>query len=160
MLCLQVLQRSLYSGAGLIIRRDSCPFAQRIKNGVLPIMIQRNRRQHSFLKLVVETLRIVWEASDHLYSKRLHPFLPELIRVMRRCGENKMTLEIEPQLCRMSAATIDRLLRPWKQQEGRHSLSTTRPGSLLRRAIPGRKRLVKSEGTTVTVFMRQPLPLR
>jgi hypothetical protein len=54
---------------------------------------------------------------------------------MRRCGENKMAVEIETQLCRMSPATIDRLLRPWKQKGGRRSLSTTKPGSLLRSAI-------------------------
>jgi hypothetical protein len=36
----------------------------------------------------------------------------------------------------MSPATIDRLLRPWRQHGGRHSLSTTKAGSLLRNAIP------------------------
>jgi hypothetical protein len=86
--------------------------------------------------LVVEALRAVWEASDRLCSKRLKPFLPELLSVMRRCGESKITVEIETQLLRMSAATIDRLLHSWKQKGGRRSLSTTKPGSLLRSAIP------------------------
>lgn len=36
----------------------------------------------------------------------------------------------------MSPATIDRLLRPWKRTGGRRSLSTTKPGSLLKNAIP------------------------
>ncbi|MDD5287744.1 MAG: ISNCY family transposase [Dehalococcoidales bacterium] len=85
---------------------------------------------------IVEALKMVWEASDRLCSKRLHPFLPEFIKVLRRCGESKMTAEIEAELCRMSPATIDRLLHPWKQKGGRHSFSTTRPGSLLRSAIP------------------------
>jgi len=114
-------------------RKSAIRLLNRRRRGVGKKRCGRPRR---YGPLVVEALRIVWEASDHLCSKRLHPFLPELIRVMRRCGENKMTLEIETQLCRMSAATIDRLLRPWKQPEGRHSLSTTRPGSLLRSAIP------------------------
>jgi hypothetical protein len=30
-------------------------------------------------------LRVIWEASDRLCSKRLLPFVPELVRVMRRC---------------------------------------------------------------------------
>ena len=47
-----------------------------------------------------------------------------------------MTLAIETQVCQMSVATIDRLLRPWKERGGRRSFSTTRPGSLLRSAIP------------------------
>jgi hypothetical protein len=84
---------------------------------------------------VVEALKAMWEASDRLCSKRLHPFLPELIRVMRRSGETKMTIEIEAQVCQMSTATIDRRLRTWKQKGGR-SLSTTRPGTLLRSSIP------------------------
>ncbi len=85
---------------------------------------------------VAEALRAVWEASDRLCSKRLHPFLPEFLKVLRRCGESKMTIEIEKELCRMSPATIDRFLRRWKDRGGRRSFSTTRPGSLLRSHIP------------------------
>ena len=97
---------------------------------------KRRGRPKQYGAAVLEELRAVWEASDRLCSKRLKPFLPELIQVMRRCGESKMTVEIETQLCQISAATIDRLLRPWKQRGGRRSLSTTKPGSLLRSAIP------------------------
>ena len=43
---------------------------------------------------------------------------------------------MEDEICRMSPATIDRLLHPWKEKGGRRSFSTTRPGSLLRSAIP------------------------
>ena len=97
---------------------------------------KRSGRPPRYGIVVVEALRVVWEASDRLCSKRLHPFLPELLEVMRRCGESKMTVEIEEELCRMSPATIDRLLHPWKLKSGRHSFSATRPGSLLRSAIP------------------------
>jgi hypothetical protein len=85
---------------------------------------------------IVEELKMVWEASDRLCSKRLHPFLPEFIKVLHRCGESNMTTEIEAELCHVSPATIDRLLHPWKHKGGRRSFSTTRPGSLLRSAIP------------------------
>jgi len=40
---------------------------------------------------VVDALRLAWEATDRLYSKRLHPFLPELVKVLRRFDEIKMT---------------------------------------------------------------------
>lgn len=40
---------------------------------------------------VVDALRVAWEATDRLCSKRLHPFLPELFKVLRRYGEIKMT---------------------------------------------------------------------
>ncbi|MEE8469862.1 MAG: hypothetical protein V3S51_00865, partial [Dehalococcoidia bacterium] len=83
-----------------------------------------------------EALRVTWEATDRLCSKRLHPFLPELVKVLRRYGERTMTAEIEAQLCVMSPSTIDRLLRPWRRLGGRRPFTATKPGSLLRRAIP------------------------
>jgi hypothetical protein len=85
---------------------------------------------------VVEMLRVVWEASDRLCSKRLQPFVPELVRILRRCGERGLSAEVEAEFCQMSAATMDRRLRPWKQHGGRRSLSTTTPGKLLRNSIP------------------------
>jgi hypothetical protein len=81
-------------------------------------------------------LRTAWEATDRLCSKRLQPFLPELIPVLRRCGEKSMTADVEAQLIQMSPSTIDRLLHPWRNDGGCHPLSTTRPGSLLKSSIP------------------------
>ena len=97
---------------------------------------KRRGRPRKYGIAVVEALRAVWEASDRLCSKRLHPFIPELVRVIGRCGERQMTVEIEAQLCQMSPSTIDRRLRSWKQKGGRRSLSTTRSGNRLRSAIP------------------------
>jgi len=45
---------------------------------------------------------MIWEATDCLCSKSLHPFLPELVEVLRRQGDSTMTAEIEAQLCQMS----------------------------------------------------------
>lgn len=95
---------------------------------------QGGRRQYG--PAVVNALRKVWEASDRLCSKRLHPFIPEMIRVLRQHGEQEIDGALEAQLCRMSPATIDRLLRPWKRRGGRRPLSTTKPGSLLKKSIP------------------------
>lgn len=85
---------------------------------------------------VAEALRVAWEATDRLCSKRLHPFLPELVTILRRHGDSTMTAEIEAQLCQMSPSTIDRLLRFWRQSRGRRPLTTTKPGSLLKSSIP------------------------
>ena len=87
-------------------------------------------------RAVVQPLEAIWEASDRLCSKRLQPFMPELIRVLREHGEQRFDALEEAKLCRMSPATIDRLLRPARQVGGRKPLSTTRPGSLLKNAIP------------------------
>ena len=77
---------------------------------------------------VVDALRVAWEATDRLFSKRLHPFLTELVEVLRRYGEITMTAEIEAQLCQMSPSTIDRLLRPWRRLGGRRAFTTTKLG--------------------------------
>ena len=81
-------------------------------------------------------LKVAWEASDCLCSKRLQPFLSELVGILKRCGELTMTGEIEAQLGQMSPSTIDRLLRRWRKSSTRRGLSTTKPGTLLKNSIP------------------------
>ena len=81
-------------------------------------------------------LKVAWEATDRLCSKRLHPFLPELVSILKRNGELRITEEAEGQLCQMSPSTIDRLLRRWRGGGMRCGLSTTKPGTLLKNSIP------------------------
>jgi hypothetical protein len=81
-------------------------------------------------------LKVAWEASDCLCSKRLQPFLPELVGILKRYGELTMTGETEAQLCQMSPSTIDRLLWRWREIGARRGLSTTKPGTLLKNSIP------------------------
>lgn len=85
---------------------------------------------------VMAALKVAWEASDRLCSKRLQPFLPELLRVLQRKGEIRMTEEIYQQLCQMSPSTIDRITRKWGREKLRSGFSTTKPGTLLKSAIP------------------------
>jgi hypothetical protein len=85
---------------------------------------------------VLEPLRAIWEASDRLCSKRLHPFLPEMIQVLRQKGELQIDADVEAQLTKLSPATIDRLLEPVRRVAGRKPISTTRPGSKLKSSIP------------------------
>jgi len=85
---------------------------------------------------VREPLKVIWEASDRLCSKRLHPFLPEMIQVLKQKGELRIDAAAEAQLTKLSPATIDRLLQPERRVGGRKPLSTTRPGSLLKSSIP------------------------
>jgi hypothetical protein len=98
--------------------------------------VKRQGRPRRYGPEVAEALRMVWEATDRLCSKRLHPFLPELVNVLRRHGERIMSAETQAQLCQMSPATIDRLLRPWRGLGGRRPFTTTKPGSLLKGYIP------------------------
>jgi hypothetical protein len=81
-------------------------------------------------------LKVAWEATDRLCSKRFHPFLPELVSILRGKGELSLTEETETQLCHMSASTIDRILRRWRGSGTRRGLRTTKPGTLLKNSIP------------------------
>lgn len=111
--------------------------AIRLLNRPTPRGITKRRgRKPDYGPAVIEALRSVWEASDCICSKRLRPFMPEMVRILRRCGDGSLSAEIEAKLCQMSAATMDRSLGAWKLRGGRHPLSTTRPGSVLRSAIP------------------------
>ena len=99
----------------------------------------RGNKRHgrpAMYKDVLQPLIAIWEASDRLCSKRLQPFLPEMIRVLRQHGEQQIDASKEAQLCRISPSTIDRLLRPCRKLGGRRGLTTTRPGSLLKSSIP------------------------
>ena len=97
---------------------------------------KRRGRQRKYGSEVAEALKELWEASDRLCSKRLKPFIPEMVRVLRRHGEQRIDASLEAILCRISPSTIDRLLRSYRKLGGRRPLSTTRPGSLLKSAIP------------------------
>lgn len=85
---------------------------------------------------VAAALKAGWEASDRMCSKRLQPFLPELVEVLERHGELTLKEDVKEQLCQMSPATIDRLLKPHRHRGLRRPFSTTKPGSLLKAAIP------------------------
>jgi len=86
---------------------------------------------------VVETLEQIWEIYGRICSKRLHPYLPEGIKVLERCGELRMSTETRELLLRISRSSIDRCLAPARFNKPR-GLSTTKPGTLLKKNIPVR----------------------
>lgn len=84
----------------------------------------------------VSALKIAWEASDRLCSQRLKPFLPEMVSILKREGELTIREETERELSQVSASTIDRICRRWRLRPRRHGLSTTKPSTVLKNAIP------------------------
>jgi len=96
----------------------------------------KRRGRPATYKDVIQPLKAIWEASDRLCSKRLQPFIPEMVKVLRQHNELRVEASTEAQLCRMSHSTIDRLLKPCRQVGGRRGLTTTRPGNLLKSSIP------------------------
>ena len=73
---------------------------------------RRTGRLQEYLRTLRPALEQVWEASDYLCSKRLAPFLPELIETLERHDAVTRSAERRTALLHISPATIDRLLRP------------------------------------------------
>ena len=97
---------------------------------------KRGGRLRKYDSAAVDSLKTIWEASDRLCSKRLKPFMPEILGVLKHHGELHINAHTEAQLCGMSTSTIDRLLKPCRKAGGRRGLTTTRTGSLLKNMIP------------------------
>ena len=83
---------------------------------------------------VVQVLEQIWETYGCICSKRLQPFLPEAIRVLERYKEIKISKDTKELLLKISSASIDRCLRPVRIKSP-HGLSTSKPGSLLKKLI-------------------------
>jgi hypothetical protein len=83
----------------------------------------------------VRALEQIWEIYGQICSKRLQPILPEAIKVLERCQEINISKDTKELLLKISPASIDRCLRPIRIKSS-HGLSTTKPGSLLKKLIP------------------------
>jgi len=79
----------------------------------------------------------VWKTANCICSKRLVPFLPELVTTTERFGHLSLSAEVRERLLSISRSTVDRLLLSERQVLGR-SISTTRRGRLLKHQIPVR----------------------
>ena len=99
---------------------------------------KRRGRGRVYTNEVVAALVQVWEASGHLCSRRLHPFLEEFLEVLERHGELTLEPRIKRLLNQMSRATIDRALQRARAAREPYGRSTTKPGTLLKEAIPVR----------------------
>ena len=106
-----------------------------LKNGPAPKGRKKKGRRKVYQGEVVQALIQVWEICGRICSKRLHPFLPEIVTVLERHEELQISPETKALLLQMSRSTIDRCLQP-ARFEHRRGLSTTKPGSLLKKAIP------------------------
>lgn len=113
-------------------------FALRVADGRRTVSGRRRGRPRLYEPAVVAALQVLWESADCICSRRLQPFAPKLLAALRRHGELLLDPEVEAHLCRMSSATMDRLLHPLRHLHRRRGLSSTKPGTLLKQAIPVR----------------------
>jgi len=107
-----------------------------LKHGPKPKGLKKRGRQKIYQGEVVQALEQIWEIYGRICSKRLHPFLAEGVTVLERCHELSLSPEVKELLLSMSRATIDRCLKKARFIHPQHGISTTKPGTLLKKAIP------------------------
>ncbi len=111
--------------------------ALRALNGVAPgprrAACQPRQSEYSGKRLL-SLLEAVWKVSSNPCGKRLKATLLEWMSIARK--ELRITDEEERLLRAISPATIDRRLKPLKQQIRRGIYGRTRPGHMLKHHIP------------------------
>ena len=90
-----------------LLRQGDKPTGQTVPNG-----------QRIYDEAVGEALTVVWEASDRICGKRLKAALPSMVKSLERHGHLDLDPGVRRRLLSASAATIDRLLRPIREQAG------------------------------------------
>ena len=105
----------------LVVQRKSC---------------SRRKRARYYDEKVQTALVKLWRIMDYICGKRLQPWLPELITVLERHNEFRCERETKAKLLRISAASIDRLLRPERRKYELRGRAGTKPGTLLKKQIP------------------------
>jgi len=97
----------------------------------------KKKRDKIYTYDVFLKLKKIWAIFDFICSKRLAPFMGEAVEKLEACGEIDLTEKVREKLLKISASTIDRLLRSEKDKfrlgKGR---SGTKPGTLLKHSIP------------------------
>ncbi|MCL6579659.1 MAG: transposase [Candidatus Bathyarchaeota archaeon] len=78
----------------------------------------------------------IWEILDYICGKRLAASLKWLVPKLVEQGELKVRKKIQEKLMKVSAATIDRLLRPERKKYELKSRARTKPGTLLKHQVP------------------------
>jgi hypothetical protein len=108
-----------------------------LKHGLKRKGYKKVGRKKKYHGEVVDVLEKIWETCGRICSKRLHPFLPEMVSVMEREGELSCSPETKSLLLSMSRSTIDRCLKKARYTSPK-GISTTKPGTMLKKSIPVR----------------------
>src|SRR2546430_3270873 len=108
--------------------------------------LRRPGRRPDYDESVVKVLIKVWRIMDYVCSKRLAPVLAEIVERLQRRGELKSAPEVIKKLSRMSAATIDRLLRGERkkyQQSEEHTSELQSQSNLVCRLLLEKKKKIE-----------------
>lgn len=97
----------------------------------------KRSKPSSYLPILLK-LKKLWAVSNFACGKILVPAVPNLLSQLLRFGELKANEEEKELLLRVSAATVDRLLKADRKRLEIKGRSGTKPGTLLKHQIPVR----------------------
>ncbi len=97
-------------------------------------MPQKRQANIKYDEQVKRALIAVWYAANQICSKRLVPFIPELVYVMEQNGHLHIPVDVKEKLLGISRSTVDRILNVEKQWS-RKSICTTTSGNLFKHQI-------------------------
>lgn len=93
---------------------------------------------------IIPVIRTIWLMADQVCSKRLKQLIPAWLPFYEARYE-VLAQELREQVLSVSAATMDRLLKPLRVDYSHKGKSGTRPGTLLKQQIP-----IKTDNWDVT----------
>lgn len=114
-------------------------YAIRLLKNYSPDQHQEQKRKPRVRKYDAEVqaaLVVVWETTNRICSKRLVPFLPEMVSVLERYGHLSLSDDVRARLLAISPSTVDRLLYKIRHGVRPSGLGTTKPGTLLKGQVP------------------------
>jgi hypothetical protein len=125
--------------ARLVLRHEGRRL-QTDKKTILLVVREKSPRPRQRVSLYDEKVQTalvkLWRIMDYICGKRLQPLLPELITVLERHNEFHCDGETRAKLLRISAASIDRLLKAERRKHELRGRAGTKPGTLLKKQIP------------------------
>jgi hypothetical protein len=84
-----------------------------------------------------KALLVAWEASGYVCFERLQPFPPELVPLLEQHQHLPIDDATRVLLLQASVTTVERALAPQRKHLVGRRMAQTKPGTLLRRQIPG-----------------------
>jgi len=96
----------------------------------------KRKKKKIYDQEVITALKEIWKIGDYICSKRLAPYLKEIIPVLEKWGEIKLDAKVRKKLFKISSSSIDGLLADIRKRYQLKGRSTTKPGTLLKKAIP------------------------
>jgi transposase InsO family protein len=112
--------------------------AIRLLGGVRPLKAGRRPRRRKYGPELADGLREVWEVADRMCGKLLVAAMPALLEALGRHGELRLAATERKALLQMSAATMDRLLRPARRAIGRQPRRKSPATTGLKAQVPVR----------------------